>query len=78
MKKSDIAMIVLIAAASALIAYFVASSFISVGGQNYSQKVKTIDPIDASIVEPSTQVFNKDAINPSVPVSISSGTAATQ
>jgi hypothetical protein len=75
MKKSDIAMIILIAAASSLIAYFVASSFISVGGQNHSQKVKTIDAIDSSIVEPSTDVFNKDAINPTVAVPIGSDTA---
>jgi hypothetical protein len=32
--------------------------------------VKTIDPIDSLIEEPSTEIFNKDAINPAVQVQI--------
>lgn len=71
MKKADIAMIILIAAASSLIAYFVASSVFG-GSGSYSEKVKTIEAIDSEVVEPDTAIFNKDAINPSVEVQINS------
>ncbi len=70
-------MIVLIAAVSMLVAYFVASSlFGSISGE--SAKVKTIDPINATIVEPSTDIFNKNAINPAVQVEIKSTQSGTQ
>lgn len=69
MKKTDIAMIILIASVSVLIAFFVAKSIF---GDVYSgtAKVKTIDKIDSSIVEPSTDIFNANAINPAVQVQI--------
>lgn len=69
MKKTDIAMIILIASISVLVAYFGAKS---VFGDVYTgtAKVKTIDKIDSSIVEPSPDIFNKNAINPSVQVQI--------
>lgn len=69
MKKADIAMIILIASVSVLVSYFVAKS---VFGDVYSgtAKVKTIDKIDSAIVEPSADIFNKDAINPAVQVQI--------
>lgn len=69
MKKSDIAMIILIASVSVLIAYFVAKAIIGdVGSQ--SVKVKTTDKITTSIDDPDPTVFNKDAINPTVEVII--------
>ena len=79
MKKADIAMIILIASVSVLVSYFVAKSIF---GDVYSgtAKVKTIDKIDASIVEPSTEIFNKNAINPAVQVQINgtgSGSSTT-
>lgn len=69
MKKSDIATLILIAAGSVLIAYFVADGLI---GQPSSEleKVRTIEPITAEVVEPDPTVFNKDAINPTVEVII--------
>lgn len=69
MKKSDIAMIILIASVSMLIAYFVARAIF---GDAYSgnAQVKTIDPISSEVVEPSPEIFNEDAINPAVPVRI--------
>jgi hypothetical protein len=75
MKKTDIAMIILIASVSVLIAFFVAKA---VFGDTYdgNMKVKTIDRIDSSIVEPSSDIFNKNAINPAVQVNIS-GTSDT-
>jgi hypothetical protein len=69
MKKTDIAMIILIASASVLIAFFVAKAIF---GDTYdgNVKIKTIDRINSSIVEPSSDIFNKNAINPAVQVQI--------
>jgi hypothetical protein len=69
MKKTDIAMIVLIASMSVLIAYFVAKAVIG-DTQNESTTVKTADPISTEITEPETSVFNSEAINPTVEVII--------
>ncbi len=69
MKKADIAMIILIASVSVLVSYFVAKSIF---GDVYSgtAKVKTIDEISTEIIEPNTDIFNKNAINPAVQVQI--------
>ena len=69
MKKADIAMIVLIASISVLVSYFVARSIF---GDVYSAtaKVKTVDPISSTIEEPSSDIFNSNAINPAVQVQI--------
>ncbi|MEI7539698.1 MAG: hypothetical protein WCJ36_02940 [Candidatus Saccharibacteria bacterium] len=70
MKKTDIAMIILIASISVVVAFFVAKG---VFGDVYNGKatVKTIDKIDSSITQPSPDIFNKNAINPAVQVEIS-------
>lgn len=77
MKKSDIAMIVLIVSISVLVAYFAAKAIIG-DVANQSVKVKTAEPISAELTEPDKTVFNKEAINPTVEVTIggSSGTSA--
>lgn len=77
MKKSDIAMIVLIVSLSVMIAYFIAKAMIG-DVANQSVKVKTAEPISATLVEPDKSVFNKEAINPTVEVTIggASGTSA--
>jgi len=69
MKKTDIAMIILIASISVILAFFVAKAIL---GDVYSgtAQVKTIEKIDSSIVEPSPAIFNKSAINPAVQVQI--------
>jgi len=69
MKKSDIAMIILIASVSVLVSFFVVKSIFG-GVYTGTAKVKTIDSIDSVIVAPSTDVFNKSAINPAVQVQI--------
>lgn len=72
MKKTDIAMIVLIASVSVMVAYFTAKA-IPVFSTSYSGsvKVKTIDLIEADIKNPpDPAIFNKDAINPAVQVKI--------
>jgi hypothetical protein len=69
MKKADIAMIILIASVSVLVSYFVARSVFG-DVYNGSAKVKTIDRIDSDVVEPSPDIFNKNAINPAIQVQI--------
>jgi hypothetical protein len=69
MKKTDLAMVVLIAAVSVGVAYFVANSLLG-GMTEQGVKVQTIDPITSTIEEPDTAIFNEQSINPSVEVNI--------
>ena len=71
MKKTDLAMIVLIAGVSAVAAYFIASSIFG-GMSEQGVKVKTIDAITSVVVEPDTNIFNDNSINPSIEVNINS------
>lgn len=69
MKKSDIAMIVFIASVSVLLSFFIAKSIF---GDTYegSVVVKTIEKIEPTFVQPSEEIFNDNAINPTVPVNV--------
>ena len=69
MKKTDIAMIILIASVSILVAYFIANSIFG-NVSKETVKVKIIDTIDSTIVAPNSTIFNKNAINPAVEVQI--------
>lgn len=69
MKKSDIAMIILIASVSVLVAYFVAKAVIG-DTKSESVTVKTAEPITTDITKPDPSVFNSNAINPTVEVII--------
>jgi hypothetical protein len=69
MKKSDIAMIILIASMSVLVAYFVANSVLG-DSQSQAVKVKVAEPISATVEKPDQEVFNTNAINPTVEVII--------
>lgn len=69
MKKSDIAMIVLIASLSVVIAFFIANSLPFLKVDEQSAKVPTIEKVPDGISDanqPSADIFNKDAINPTV------------
>ena len=70
MKKTDIAMIILIASVSILVAYFVANSLPLFKNAQKPVSVKVADPITSEIDEVDKTVFNKDAINPTVEVII--------
>lgn len=72
MKKTDIAMIILIATVCVLVAFFVTRSVVGTPS-NEEVKVKTIEKIDAKVTPPDTAIFNSDAINPAVEVQISNG-----
>jgi hypothetical protein len=77
MKKSDLAMIILIASISILVAYFVAKGIVG-DVQNQSAKVKVAEPISSTVAQPDPAVFNTNAINPTVEVIIGGGAAAPQ
>ena len=66
MKKSDLAMIILIASVSALIAFTIANSLPFLKLDTKGVKVKTIEAISADVTPPDPAVFNEDAINPTV------------
>lgn len=76
MKRTDLAMIVFIAAVSAGIAYFVANSLLG-GVTEQGIKVKTVDPITSTIESPDPKIFNAQAINPSVEVNINNTPTVT-
>jgi hypothetical protein len=60
MNKSDLAMLILIAS----VAIMVALPFLKVDNKNV--KVPTIELISSDVTEPDSEIFNKDAINPTV------------
>lgn len=72
MKKTDIAMIILIASVGVLIAFFVTRSILG-DSVNQPVQVDTIEAIDPTIGEIDTSIFNENAINPAVEVQITSG-----
>lgn len=71
MKKTDYAMIILIASMSVLIAYFVAKAIpVLNAGSGEPVKVLTAEPIVSEVAEPDKAIFNENAINPTVEVTI--------
>ncbi len=66
MKKSDIAMIVLIAGVSMLVAYAVANQIPFLKPPEKGETVKVTEKISAEVKEPDAAIFNQNAINPSV------------
>lgn len=73
MKKSDIALLILVVSVSIAISYFVGQALL---GKSIAKTVdvETAEPISADIVEPSPTIFNKGAINPTVPITIGGST----
>lgn len=66
MKKTDIAMIVLIASVCALIAFLIANQIPALKPDTKGVKVKTTTLISPDVAEPSSDQFNSGAINPTV------------
>ena len=78
MKSTDIAMLILIASISVGVAYGLVSAIPGLNVPDEAVKVKTIDEYKATVAEPDPKVFNKDAINPTVDVTIGSSPATGQ
>lgn len=72
MKKTDFAMIILIAAGCVLIAFFVTQSIMGTP-ESEPQKVQTIEAISSTVEEPDPAIFNSNAINPTIEVEIDAG-----
>jgi hypothetical protein len=72
MKKTDIAMIILIASVSVLIAFFVTRSIFG-DSANQPVTIKTIEKINPTLGEVDPSIFNDNAINPAVEVQITPG-----
>ena len=69
--KANLATAIATAIIGALLAYFGTGLFI---GEMSSETVQTIQPVDTSLVNPSPEVFNYKAINPTVEVYVDSCT----
>lgn len=67
MKKSEIAMIVLVASICMMITFFAVRSFFG-NITNRERNVPTIEPISDGLEQPSKLIFNTNAINPTVEV----------
>ena len=66
MKKADIAMLILIASVSVMIAFAIANSLPILQVDRSGTTARTIDPISPDVAEPDPAVFNERAINPTV------------
>jgi hypothetical protein len=73
MKKSDIAMVVLIASVSVMISFVIANQISFLKPPQKGEDVKTIEKINPDVPEPDTKVFRADAINPTVQTVIGGG-----
>lgn len=69
MKKGDIAILVLIVSLTLVIAFLVVKALFG-EPKNEALKVEKAQPISSSIVQPSSAIFNHDAINPTVVIQI--------
>ena len=71
MKKTDIAMIILIATVCVMSAFFITRAIVGTP-ESETVTIKTIEKITSDITEPDTKVFNSEAINPAFKVEIDS------
>lgn len=70
MKKTDIAMIILIASLSALTTFLIVRATPMGKANDKPVNVKTIEKIDSSVAEPDKRIFNENALNPAVEIQI--------
>ncbi len=75
MKKSDLAMIILIASVSAMIAFLVANQIPALKPDAKGVKIQTAEKIETDVATPDKNVFNAEAVNPTVQTVIGGGSA---
>lgn len=75
MKKTDIAMIILIASVAVLVSFAIANNLTFLKPPEKGQKVKVAEKIDPTVDSPSQQVFKAEAINPTIQTVIGGGQA---
>ena len=76
MKKTDIAMIILIETVCVLGAFFITRMIVGTP-ESKTVTVKTIEKINSDVTEPDKAVFNSEAINPAFRVELDSETNGT-
>lgn len=69
MKKTDVAMIILIATISVLAAFFITKTVVGTPSSD-TKKAQTIEAIDPTIEQPDTAIFNSEAINPAIKIEL--------
>lgn len=77
MKKSDIAMIILIASLSVMVAYFIANSLPFLKVSEKGVTVKTTTEVKPDVERPSEKIFHADAINPTIETTVG-GSSSTE
>lgn len=73
MKKTDIAMVILIATISVLAAFFITKAVVGTPSTD-TKKAQTIEAIDPTIEQPDTAIFNSEAINPAIKIELNDDT----
>jgi hypothetical protein len=68
-KRNDIALLILIVSITLVISFFIVKAIFG-EPQKQAVKVEKVDPVSSDIVQPSSSIFNKDAINPTVVIQI--------
>lgn len=76
MKKTDIAMLVLIAGVSVIVSAIVLNSILGDPGEK-TRDIQVTDTISNSFPEPSSSIFNSQAINPTVQIVIGADGSST-
>lgn len=66
MKKTDIAMIILIASLSVMVSFMIANTLPFLKVNKDDARVYTIEEINSNVAEPDPTVFNDKAINPTI------------
>lgn len=66
MKKTDIAMIILIASLSVFVAVIIANSLPALKVSEKGEQVPTMERVTSDVTPPDTKLFNSEAINPTV------------
>ena len=73
MKRQDIGLIAIIVIFSAVVS-IVISNKIFVSPKNRQQQVEVVQPITSDFPQPDTHYFNKDAFDPTKPITIGQNT----
>lgn len=78
MKSTDIAMIILIASISVGVAFAVVGAIPGLKDSSEPVKVKTIEKYSSTIDKPDAAIFNNEALNPTVDVTIGNDSQAEE
>lgn len=70
MKRNEIALLLIIVGLAALTSYFLINSVVKSNGSQKPVNVKVASPISTTVTQPNQEVFNKNALNPTVKVKI--------